>query len=187
MFKKINPTSEWLVFDDNPIMKQECENVTFPLSEKDIDIISKMISYVDASYNDEARKYKIQPGIGIAANQLGYPKRIIYIHLDDESQQEQKYLLANPKILKYSTKKMYIESGEGCLSVKKKHKGYSIRNAIVVVKAIDIFTEKEIEIKAEGILAACLQHEVDHTNNLFYYDRINNENPFFAEKEWEKI
>lgn len=187
MFKKMIPSKDWLVYDDNPIMKQKIEDLCFPLNEKDNEIISKMISYVDASYDNQAAKYNIQPGIGIAAIQLGYAKKIIYIHLDDENGIEQKYLLANPKIVKASMNKMYIDSGEGCLSVKKKHKGYSIRNEIVFVKAFDIFANKEIEIKATGILSACLQHEIDHNNNMFFYDRINKFDPFKIEKGWKVI
>lgn len=188
MFKKMIPDSAWLVYDDNPIMHAKNEDLTFPLNEKDIEIISKMISYVDASYDNSYKKYKIKPGIGIAANQLGYCKKIIYIHLDNtDDGLEYKLLLANPKIIKQTTKKMYISLGEGCLSVKKDHKGYSIRSSSVIVEAIDIFTQQKIEIKATGLLSACLQHEIDHTNNLFYYDKINKNDPFYNEKDWEII
>lgn len=187
MFKKLIPSKDWLVYDDNPIMHQKNEDLTFPLNEKDIEIISKMLSYVDASYNGLDKEYKIKPGIGIAANQLGYTKKIIYIHLDDENGVEQKYLLANPKLIKSSSRKMCLSTGEGCLSVKKDHKGLSVRNAVVYVSAIDIFTQKEIEIRATGILSACLQHEIDHTNNLFYYHRIDTMNPYKKGDDWEII
>lgn len=186
MFKKINPSPSWLVYDSNKIMHEEIKDVTFPLTDQDKEIISKMISYVDVSYENKADKYNIRPGIGIAAIQLGYPKKIIYIHLDDKNG-EHKYLLANPKITKESTAKMYIGSGEGCLSVKKDVPGLSIRKAIVWVKGIDLFTNKEIEVKAENLLSACFQHEVDHNNNNFYYDRINENDPFYVEDQWEKI
>ncbi len=188
MFKKLIPQSSWLVYDDNPVMREKNEDLTFPLNEMDIEVISKMLSYVDASYEGLDKKYKIRPGIGIAANQLGYKKKIIYIRLDNSTDgKECRYLLANPKIIKTSVSNSYLSSGEGCLSVEKDHKGYSIRKSIVFVKAIDVFTQKEIEIKGEGLLSMCLQHEIDHTNNLFYYDRINKEEPFKTEKDWESI
>lgn len=186
MFKKLEPTPKWIVYDNNPVMHQKIENVTFPLTKQDKEIISKMISYVDASYNDEADKYDIRAGIGIAAIQLGYPKKIIYIHLDDKNG-EHKYLMANPEIVKESTLKMYLSNGEGCLSVKKDRKGLSIRKSIVWVKGIDLFTNKEIEVKATDLLSACFQHEVDHNNNKFYYNRINEKDPFYVEENWEKI
>lgn len=187
MFKKLNPDSNWIVYDDNPIMKEKIDDLKLPISEEDKNIISKMLSYVDSSYDGSYKKYGIKPGIGIAAIQLGYPKKIIYIHLDDENGKEHKLLLANPRIIKHSLNKMYISSGEGCLSVKKKYKGYSIRNSIVYVKAYDIFRGEEIEIKAEGILSACLQHEIDHNNNTFFYQRINEKDPYYVEKDWEII
>lgn len=187
MFKKLIPKSDWLVYDNDPIMSKKIEDLSFPLNDKDIETISKMVSYVDASYNGEHQKYKIMPGIGIAAIQLGYPKKIIYIHLDDENNKEHKLLLANPTIIKESTNKMYLKGGEGCLSVKDKHKGLSIRKQTVVVKAFDIFLNKEIEIKASGILSACLQHEIDHNKNEFFYHRINANDPFYVDEEWEAI
>ena len=187
MFNKIKPDKKWIIYDDNPLMKQKIHDVDFPLTNSDIEAIEKMISYVDASYEDNASKYNIQPGIGIAAIQIGYPKKIIYIHLDDEENNEQKYLLANPKIIKKSINNAYLKNGEGCLSVKKSIPGYVIRKEIVVVKAINLFTNKEIEIKASGILSMCLQHEIDHNDNKFYYDSINNENPYFVNEKWTKL
>lgn len=187
MFKKFNPNKNWIVYDNNPIMMKKNLDLIFPLSETDFDFISKMISYIDCSYDGSYKKFGIVPGIGIAANQLGYNKKIIYIHLNDEKNKEHKYLLANPKIVKKSFNKAYLENGEGCLSVKKKALGLSIRSEIVFVEAIDIFTQKKIKVKAEGILSACFQHEVDHTNNLFYYDSINKQAPFFVDESWKKI
>lgn len=186
MFKKIIPKSQWLVFDDNPIMKQEIKQVQFPLSKQDIEIISKMISYIDSSYDGTYKQYKIRPGIGIAAIQLGYPKQIIYIHLD-EDETEHKYLLANPRIIKQSLNKAFLPGGEGCLSVDKDVKGFSIRNEIVVVEAIDLFTNETINIRASGLLSICLQHEIDHNNNKFYYDRINKDKPFHKEEDWKEV
>lgn len=187
MFKFIKPSKEWIIYDNNPIMKQKINEVTFPLTNEDIEAISKMISYIDASYNDEAKKYDIRPGIGIAAIQIGYPKQITYIHLNDENNVEQKYLLANAKIIKKSLNNAYLSGGEGCLSVKKDVKGFVVRKEIVVVKAIDLFTNNEIEIRAQGLLSMCLQHEIDHNNNLFYYDSINKLEPFSADPKWTKI
>lgn len=186
MFKKISPNSNWLVFDNDPIMKQEIKRVEFPLSEEDKNIISKMVSYVDYSYDGEYKKFNIRPGIGIAAIQLGYPKQIIYIHLDDNGKEE-KHLLANPKIEKFSLNKAFIQNGEGCLSVKDDVKGNVVRYETIVVKAIDLFTEKEVTLKATGLLSMCLQHEIDHNNNRFYYDNINHSDPFYKDPKWTII
>ncbi|MEF9985175.1 MAG: peptide deformylase [Malacoplasma sp.] len=186
MFKKVPPSKEWIVYDDNNIMRQKSQDLSFPLSTEDNDIISKMISYIDASYNNQSKKYNIRPGIGIAAIQFGYPKKIIYIHFD-EQEQEHKYLLANPKIISQSFNKSFLTSSEGCLSVKKKWDGYSIRRAHIIVEAFDLFENKTIKIKAKNLLSICLQHEIDHLNGSLFYDRINKNNPLHKEEDWIEI
>lgn len=180
MFAKLIPTKEWLVYDDNPLMQQKCVDLTFPLNKDDSLAIAKMISYIDASYHQLAAKYKIQAGIGIAANQIGYNKRVFYVHFN-ENQQEHHYLLANPIIHKQSVNKMYLKNGEGCLSVSKAHSGFVVRKQFVHVSAIDVYTQKKVQIQATGLLGVCFQHEVDHLNNLFYYNRINPIHPFYKE------
>ena len=186
MAKKMIPTMDWIIYDDNPLLKTKSEDVVFPLTEIEKNTIDKMVAYIDASYESKEAKYDIRPGIGMAAIQLGLPKKIIYIHFDD-GEKENKYLIANPKIIKEYSSKIYIENGEGCLSVKEDAEGYSIRSARLVVEAIDLTTNKVIEIDAEGYLACCIQHEIDHLNGLVYYDRINKFNPFFKKDDWKKI
>lgn len=186
MFKKIMPNKNWIIYDDNSIMRQKSAQLVLPLTNEDNDIISKMISYIDASYNNEDIKYDIKPGIGIASIQLGYPKQILYIHFN-ENDIEHKYLLANPKIILESYNKSYLSKGEGCLSVIKPHKGFSIRKSHIIVNAFDLFTNQNIEIKAKNLLSICLQHEIDHLNGIFYYDKINKSDPFYNEKDWNEI
>ncbi|MGL5591447.1 MAG: peptide deformylase [Mycoplasmoidaceae bacterium] len=186
MKKKIIPTMDWIIYDDNPLLKTKSEDVVFPLSEIEKETIDKMVAYIDASYESKEDEYNIKPGIGIAAIQLGLPKRIIYIHFDD-SEKENKFLIANPKIIKEYSGKIYLQDGEGCLSVQKNIEGYSIRSKRLIVEAIDLTTNNVIKIDAEGYLACCIQHEIDHLNGTLYYDRINKFNPFFKKDDWEKI
>ncbi len=186
MLKKLKPTMDWIKYDDDPVLKMPCQDVVFPLTNEDWNELSKMVSYIDACYDFEDKKYNIRPGIGITGNQIGYSKRIIYIHFND-GKEEHQYLIANPKIIGESSSICYIDGGEGCLSVKKDAKGISPRKAKVVVQAINVLTQEEIIINATGLLAVCLQHEIDHSNGILYYDRINKMNPFFTKEDWEKI
>lgn len=181
------PKKEWITIDENNQMRIKCEEVKFPLSNEDLINIKKMIAYIDESYNGNAKKLDIRPGIGIAANQIGYKKRMFYIHLDDEKNIEHKYLLINPTILSKSVNKAYIIHGEGCLSVPKDKNGLVIRSAKIKVEGFDFFQQKKIVIEATGILAMCLQHECDHLDGKLYYDHINPLNPNFTKNEWEKI
>lgn len=168
----LKPTRSWLSFDNQPVLREKCK-VVDPnnLSNDDLVLIDKMMSYVDNSFANKAAEYDIVPGIAIAANQLGIAKQIVYIHFM-EGKVEHKYLLLNPKIVSTSVAKTYIDVGEGCLSVNDEHYGPSLRYKKINVIAYDYFNKKEITINADGLLAICLQHEIDHLNGLLYYDRI---------------
>jgi peptide deformylase len=71
----------------------------------------------------------------------------------------------------------YLSSGEGCLSVETDKKGFVKRRNKISVSAYDLLNHKQITVDAEGILAICLQHEIDHLSGILYYDHINKEYP----------
>lgn len=170
----LKPTRFWLSFDNEPVLRKNCEFVDVNnISQEDLNLMDKMVSYVDATFEGKAKKYRIVPGIAIAANQLGISKQIVYIHFYADGQ-EHKYMLMNPKIIQTSLQKTYVEVGEGCLSVNDEHKGVSVRYKRIKVEAYDYFNKKNIVINADGFLAICLQHEIDHLNGLLFYDRISN-------------
>ena len=170
--KKLIPNKNWLSMDDTLVIRMKCAPVDPNVITKDDELLmQKMQAYIDESYVNHAKKLHIVPGIAIAANQLGVPKQIIYVHFDGDGV-EHKYMLFNPKIISSSVLKTYLPHGEGCLSVANDYPGVSIRYKNVKVSAYDYFNKKNIVIDATGILAICLQHEIDHLNGLVYYDRI---------------
>ncbi len=183
---KLKPTMEWMFYDDNEILKKPCKNVKLPLDEEDELAIDKMMSYIDACYDGKSLQYKIRDGIGMTANQIGYNKNLIYIHFD-EGKTEHKYLLANAKIIEESSSIQYISNGEGCLSVKEDVEGIVPRKEFIKVMAYDLLNNKDVIINASGLLAICLQHEIDHSNGMLYHDRINKLNPGYFKEEWKKI
>lgn len=183
---KLKPTMDWMFYDDNEILKKPCKNVKFPLNNDDQLAIDKMMSYIDACYDGKSFNFKIRDGIGMTANQIGYGKNLIYIHFD-EGNVEHKYLLANAKIIEESSNIQYISNGEGCLSVKNDVEGIVPRKEFIKVVAFDILNNRDIIINASGLLAICLQHEIDHSNGILYHDRINKLNPNFKNNEWKKI
>lgn len=181
------PSVNWLTFDENDQMRQPCQSVHFPLSNENLQLIKKMMAYVDESYYGNAEKYGIRPGIGIAANQLGQNLQMFYIHFDEDGI-EHKYFLINPEMVFASSQKAYLTPGEGCLSVHEDRKGYVIRSNKVIVKGFDYLQNKTIEIVAkDSLLAMCLQHEYDHLQGKLYYDRINPLKPFHSDPEWIKL
>lgn len=170
--KELIPNKKWLSMDDKLVIRMHCAPVDpNAITADDQLLMQKMQAYIDESYANHAKKLHIVPGIAIAANQLGVPKQIVYVHFDGDGI-EHKYMLFNPKIISSSVAKTYLPRGEGCLSVDADYPGVSIRYKTVKVSAYDYFNKKDIIIDAKGILAICLQHEIDHLHGLVYYDRI---------------
>ncbi len=181
------PSPEWITPDEGGLMRIKCEPVAFPLTEADVEHINKMMAYIDESYAGNAEAHGIRGGIGIAANQIGYRKRMFYVRLDDEQNVERRYFMINPQIVSLSARKAYLGRGEGCLSVPRDRDGYAIRHAKIKIRGFDYLQQKEIVLEAGGLLGVCLQHECDHLDGKLYYDRINPMNPTFADPEWEKV
>ena len=166
-----------IVKDSNPIMRQKSQPVPLPLSKEDKETLDEMLNYLKLSQDEEyAKKHNIRPGVGIAAIQIGLLKRMfcVYYELEDGIVQ---YQLVNPKIIEYSVKKCALRDGEGCLSVDGEHKGYSHRYYKIKMAAFDALTSRNIVITARGYDAIVLQHEYDHLDGLFFYDRIDQNNP----------
>lgn len=170
------------IFDivtDKKFLHEKCDEVSFPISEEDKNLLFDMIEYLKASQNEElAEKYKIRPGVGLAANQVGVKKRMIAVYFEDEKGELIKYALVNPKLISYSVKKSCLDSGEGCLSVPKDVEGYVYRYYKVTVKGFDVLTNKEVTIKARDYFSIILQHELDHLDGLLYTDKIDKNDPF---------
>ncbi|GHU32667.1 peptide deformylase [Bacilli bacterium] len=168
----MKPQQSWILKDDNPLLKKHTALLTFPIDKDDQLLIDHMVSYIDACYEGKAKEHGIRVGIALAGPQVGLMKKVIYIHFN-VGKQEYKYLIANPKIVAESMVFGFIKAGEGCLSVERDVPGVVKRRNKIIVQAIDLHTNKSIVINAEGILAICLQHEIDHLNGILYYDNIN--------------
>ena len=166
-----------IVKDSNPIMRKKSEPVPLPLSEEDRKTLDDMLEYLKLSQDEDyAAKHNIRTGVGIAAIQIGLLKRMfcIYYETDDGIVQ---YQLVNPKIVEYSVKKCALQNGEGCLSVDGEHPGLSHRYYKIKMVAFDALTNQDIIITARGFDAIVLQHEYDHLDGKFFYDRIDKNNP----------
>ena len=166
-----------IVKDSNPIMRKKSLPVDMPLSSKDRELLNDMLDYLKLSQDEEyAKKHNIQSGVGMAAIQVGVLKRMFVIYYEKEDEVVQ-YQLVNPKIIETSVKKCALENGEGCLSVPEQHPGLVHRYYKIKIIAYDALTDENIMITAMGYDAIVLQHEYDHLEGKFYYDRINPMNP----------
>ena len=118
------------------------------------------------------------PGVGLAAPQINVSKRIFVMDVHDD--EHEPGVVINPKIEELSEE---IELREGCLSVPGLV-GEIVRFKRAAVSGLDRHGEK-IRIEGEGLLAQCLQHEIDHLTGALYIDRATNLRPAVTEEEKE--
>jgi peptide deformylase len=109
------------------------------------------------------------PGIGLAAIQVGAPKRVVIMDLAKKDEPKAPQVFINPEILWASEDKATYE--EGCLSIPEYY-GDVERPAQVKVKYLDLEGQPR-EIEANGLLATCLQHEIDHLNGVLFIDHMS--------------
>ncbi|MBR6949252.1 MAG: peptide deformylase [Bacilli bacterium] len=154
------------------------KDVEFPLSKKDKETIEEMIEFLRNSQIPElSEKYNLRPGMGLSAIQLGIAKRF-FVVVDEVAEGEfETYVLINPKIISNSMEKIYVEMGEGCLSINREVDGIVPRYARVTMEAYDMEGRK-IHVRAREELAICFQHELDHLNGILFIDHIDPKNPF---------
>ena len=122
-------------------------------------------------------------GIGLAAIQIGVPKRIIVMDLSkDENKKEPRYFV-NPIIKDKDISKSTYE--EGCLSVPNQFAEID-RPKKCVVEYLDYYGKKKI-LKAEGLLATCIQHEMDHLEGILFIDYLSKLKKSMIIKKLSKI
>ncbi|WP_417542861.1 peptide deformylase [Methylophaga thalassica] len=107
------------------------------------------------------------PGIGLAANQVNVQKRLIVIDISEDKSEP--LILINPEILDKQGEREYEE---GCLSVPEAYETV-VRADTVTIKAVNRDGEP-FEFSAEGILATCVQHEIDHLDGKLFVDYLSN-------------
>jgi peptide deformylase len=118
------------------------------------------------------------PGVGLAAPQINVSKRIFVMDVHDD--EHEPMVIINPKIEELGEES---ELREGCLSVPGLV-GEIIRFKRAGVSGLDRHGQK-IRVEGEGLLAQCLQHEIDHLNGALYIDRAKNLRPAVSEEEKE--
>lgn len=168
-----------IVDESNKILRSVSKDVSFPLSDEDRKNIDLMIEYLTNSQIDKlAKKYNLRPGMGMAAIQLGIDKRyFVVVHEQDIKETFKTYIIINPKIVSSSEEMIYVEEGEGCLSVNREVNGIIPRHARITVTGYDM-DGNEIKIRAREELAIAFQHEIDHLNGILFIDRIDPKNPY---------
>ena len=190
--EKVTRASHLIDMDDiiregNPTLRAVAEDVTFPLSDQEIILGETMMQFLHHSQDPVmAEKLGLRGGVGLAAPQLDISKRIIAVLVPnpedaDGNPPKEAYSLQevmyNPKVVAHSVQDAALGDGEGCLSVDRNVPGYVVRHARVTVEYFTKDGEKK-RIKLKGYNSIVVQHEIDHTNGIMFYDRINPNNPF---------
>ena len=135
--------------------------------------ISKPVNKVE----DEERKLMddmletmyAAPGIGLAAIQVGILKRIVVIDISKEKERKNPIFLINPEIINKSSNTSVYE--EGCLSLPGQFAEIQ-RPAECTVKYLD-YEGKQKQLKVDGLLSTCVQHEVDHLDGVLFIDYLS--------------
>ena len=146
-----------ILIEPDPILRKKSQ----PLEKVDDELRKLMDEMLETMY--------AAPGIGLAAVQIGILKRLIVIDISKDDQKKEPLFFVNP-IITFQSKKTSIYE-EGCLSLPG-HFAEIERPAECHVSYVD-YDGKNQELKASGLLATCVQHEIDHLNGVLFIDYLS--------------
>jgi peptide deformylase len=138
------------------------------LREKSL-FVEKVDEEIQKLMDDMLDTMYAAPGIGLAAIQIGVPKRVIVMDIEYKEGSKNPMCFVNPEIIETSNENSSYE--EGCLSVPGQFAEINRPNRCHI-KYLNYFGQQK-EIKAEGMLATCIQHEMDHLEGILFIDYLS--------------
>jgi peptide deformylase len=141
----------------HPVLKQVSE----PVERVDDELRALMDDMLQTMYD--------APGIGLAAVQIGVPKRVIVMDLARQDEEPQPRYFVNPEILWASDETQLCE--EGCLSIPDVYDEVE-RPTKVKLRYLN-YQGEQVEEDAEGMYAVCIQHEMDHLQGILFIDYLS--------------
>ena len=141
----------------DPILKKK----SLPIKNVDSSVKKLMDDMLETMY--------AAPGIGLAAVQVGVLKRVVVIDLSKKEEKTPPLFFVNPEII--STSEEQVSYEEGCLSIPNQFAEIKRPNRCHV-KYLD-YNGKKKDLKADGLLATCIQHEIDHLNGILFIDYLS--------------
>ena len=163
-------TIQKIITEPNTLLRKISE----PVEKIDNNLKSFMKDMIETMYE--------APGIGLAAVQLGILRRVIVIDISKDENKNPLFIV-NPKILNISKEKTIYE--EGCLSLPG-HFAEIERPAECTLEYLD-FNGKKKKLKANGLLATCIQHEIDHLDGILFIDYLSKlKKDFIIKKLYKK-
>ena len=149
--------------------KKQILTIPNPLLRKVSEPVTSVNTEVKNLMDDMLETMYAAPGIGLAAVQVGVLKRIIVIDLSKNGQKKTPLFIVNPQITFKSEEIISYE--EGCLSIPNQFAEVK-RPSSCKVNFLD-YNGKKREMNADGLLATCIQHEVDHLNGVLFIDHLS--------------
>src|SRR5262249_13651343 len=146
-----------IIVAPDPRLKVKCK----PVAQVDAQVRRLMDDMLETMY--------AAAGIGLAAPQVGIARRVIVLDIAKDDEEPQPLRMANPELVWVSEEDATFN--EGCLSVPELY-GDVARPAAIRVRYLD--RENEVrELAAEGMLATCIQHEMDHLDGVLFIDHLS--------------
>ena len=146
-----------ILIEPDPFLRQKSQ----PVDKVDDSVRKLMDDMLATMYN--------APGIGLAAIQVGVPKRIIVLDISKDPEKKEPMYFVNPEIISKSKKDATYE--EGCLSVPGQFAEID-RPDSCMIKYLD-YNGNSKELKTDGLLATCIQHEMDHLEGILFIDYLS--------------
>jgi peptide deformylase len=160
-----------LIILPDPLLRQ----VSVPIEKVDSELLALADDMLETMYD--------APGIGLAAIQIGVPRRLLVVDIAREGEEKNPQIFINPEIVGSSDELSVYE--EGCLSIPEYYAEVE-RPAAVTIKHIGR-DGKEHLVEADGLLATCLQHEIDHLNGVLFIDHISRLKREMVIKKFTKV
>ena len=146
-----------ILVEPDSLLRKNC----LPVKKVDDEIRKLMNDMLDTMYD--------APGIGLAAIQIGVLKRVVVTDISKDSYKKDPLFFVNPEVVFKSENKVIYE--EGCLSLPGLYAEIE-RSAECHIKYLD-YNGQSKELKTDGLLATCIQHEIDHLNGVLFIDYLS--------------
>ncbi|MEJ2202862.1 MAG: peptide deformylase [Gemmatimonadota bacterium] len=160
-----------ILLGEDPVLRQEADEVE--VFDDDLEMLVR--DMYETMYHAD--------GIGLAAPQIGVPRRVLVVDLRKEDEPEAKVALVNPQVT-WNSDETEKES-EGCLSIP------GIEELVERPRAVKIEGRdpqgRDVSIEADELFSRALQHEIDHLDGVLFLDRVSPLKRRMALKKWKKL